>query len=51
MTYKPILYIQEKLVCLIDWGGGGGGGLFKNNLGNRLGIYLWRMSYLRLYNI
>ena len=26
MTYKPILYIQEKLVCLIDGGGGGGGG-------------------------
>ena len=24
MTYKPILYIQEKLVCLIDGGGGGG---------------------------
>ena len=49
MTYKPILYIQEKLVCLID--GGGRGGLFKNSLGNRLGIYLWRMSYLRLFNI
>ena len=29
MTYKPILYIQEKLVCLIDWGGGEGGDFLK----------------------
>ena len=29
MTYKPILYIQEKLVCLIDGGGGGGGDFLK----------------------
>ena len=40
MTYKPILYIQEKLVCLIDGGGGGGGGGFLKIIGEIGGVFI-----------